>query len=102
MKIAGMPRRKSLIRCLALIVLAAICTQMAVCMSEDYRGAVAGQPAPTTSDCSCHDCGCCSLHTGFPPRAETFPATLIERLPEAPTPRLTEKNPPRLDHPPRS
>ena len=91
------------IRCLALIVLMAICTQMAVCMSEDCRGSESASSAtPGGSDCSCHDCGCCSLHTGFPPRAETFVATLIERLPEAPAPRLTGKPRPRLDHPPRS
>jgi hypothetical protein len=94
--------RSALIRFLALIVLMAICAQMAVCMAEDYRGESAGSTAPIGSDCCCHDCGCCSLHVGFPPRAESFIATLIERVAPAPIPFLTEKPSPRLDHPPRS
>ncbi len=97
-----MPRRKSLIRLLALIVLMAISTQMAICMAEDYRDAASGTTAPFGQDCSCHDCACCSLHVGPPPRTQTFVATQIERLPEAPAPQLTEKPRPRLDHPPRS
>jgi len=91
-----------LIRCLALLVLMAISTQMAVCMAEDYHGESAGSATPIGSDCSCHDCACCSLHVGFPPRAETFIATLIERVAPAPIPSLTDKPRPRLDHPPRS
>lgn len=93
--------KSTLVRSLALVVLMAICTQMAVCMTDDYRGESAGSAVPIGSDCSCHDCGCCSLHVGFPPRTETFVATLIEKLPEAPAPQLTEKPRPRLDHPPR-
>jgi hypothetical protein len=93
---------KVFVRCLAFIVLMAICTQMAVCMAEDYRGSSANSSAPAGSDCSCHDCGCCSLHVGFPARAETFIATLIERVAPVPIPSLTEKPRPRLDHPPRS
>jgi hypothetical protein len=96
-----MPRRKSLIRWLALVVLTAICTQMAVCMAEDYHERYADSTSGG-SDCSCHDCGCCSLHVGFPSRSQTFVATSIERLPERPAPHLTEKPRPRLDHPPRS
>ncbi len=93
---------KLFVRCLALVVLMAICTQMAVCMAEDYRGASANSTAPADSDCSCHDCGCCSLHVGFPPRAQTFVITLIERVASAPVPHLTEEPRPRLDQPPRS
>jgi hypothetical protein len=96
-----MPRRRSLIRWLALVVLMAICTQMAVCMAEDYGDHYADSTS-SGSDCSCHDCGCCSLHTGFPPRTETFVATLIDRVAPPPVPHLTDKPRPRLDHPPRS
>jgi hypothetical protein len=97
-----MPSRRLVVRLLALVVLMAICTQMAVCMAEDCRGESASFATPIGSDCSCHDCACCSLHTGFPPRAQTFIATLIERVAQAPIPSLTEKPRPRLDHPPRS
>lgn len=97
-----MPWRKSLIRCLALIVLMAICAQMAVCMAEDYHEALTNQSVPGGADCSCHDCGCCSLHVGPPSPTQTFVATIIEKLPEVPAPRLTEKPRPRLERPPRS
>ena len=93
---------KVLVRCLAFIVLMAICTQMAVCMAEDCRGEATASTAPVGSDCSCHDCACCSLHVGFPQRTETFITALIERVAPAPIPSLTEKPRPRLDHPPRS
>lgn len=93
---------KVLVRCLAFIVLMAICTQMAVCMAEDYRDASANSTAPADSDCSCRDCGCCSLHVGFPPRPRTLVTTLIERVTPAPVPHLIEKPRPRLDHPPRA
>ena len=89
-------------RSLALLVLMAICTQMAVCMAEDYRGQPVGSSSPLGSDCSCHDCGCCSLHVGFPPRTETFVRTVIERIACAPVPSITDKPRPRMDHPPRS
>jgi hypothetical protein len=75
---------KVFIRCLAFIVLMAICTQMAVCMAEDYRGESSGSTVPIGSDCSCHDSGCCSLHTRFPPRTDTFIAALIEGVAPAP------------------
>jgi hypothetical protein len=93
---------KVLVRCLAFIVFMAIWTQMAVCMAEDYSGASDTSTAPAGSDCSCHDCGCCSLHVGFPPRAQTLVSTRIERITPAPVPHLTDKPSPRLDHPPRS
>jgi hypothetical protein len=91
------------LRWLALIVIMAICTQMAVCMAEDYHGEPDGSttPAGSNSDCSCHDCACCSLHVGFPPRVAAVVATIIELIPTAPVPHLTEKARPRLDHPPR-
>jgi hypothetical protein len=91
-----------LIRCLALIVLMAICTQMAVCMAEDYRGDADSSTAPVGSDCSCHDCGCCSLHVGFPPETQLHPAFLIERVTLVLLAKATEKPALRLDHPPRS
>jgi hypothetical protein len=92
---------KFFLRCLALVVLMAICTQMAVCMAEDCRGESSSSATPVGSDCSCHDCGCCSLHTGFPPQPQNFLATLIERIPFAPAPFASDKPRPRLDHPPR-
>jgi hypothetical protein len=93
---------RSKLRWLGLVVLLAICTQMAVCMAADYRDDITNSSAPAGSDCSCHDCGCCSLHIGFPPEVHCFTVALIERVRPAPTPRITEKPRPRLDHPPRS
>jgi len=93
---------RSKLRWLALLVLLAICTQMAVCMAQDYHDHYAGSAVPSGSDCSCHDCGCCSLHVGFPGHTETFITTLIERVAPEPIPSLTEKPRPRFDHPPRN
>jgi hypothetical protein len=93
---------KLFVRCLALIVLMAISTQMAVCMASDYRDDdIANSSAPAGSDCSCHDCGCCSLHVGFPPEVHCLTVTVIERVPTAHAPHIFEKPRPRLDHPPR-
>src|ERR1700735_3620526 len=97
-----MSSKKTIVRWLGLVVLLAICTQMAVCMATDYRDDIANSSVPAGSDCSCHDCGCCSLHVGFPPEIHCLTAFRIERVPPALTPRITEKPRPRLDHPPRS
>lgn len=97
-----MPGDRPIVRLLALVVLLAICTQMAVCMASDCTEDIASSSAPAGSDCSCHDCGCCSLHVGFPPEVHHLTVTLIERVSPAPAPRIFEKPRPRLDHPPRS
>jgi hypothetical protein len=94
--------KKGVIRWLGLVVLLAICTQMAVCMTSDHCDEIANSGAPAGSDCGCHDCACCSLHVGFPPEIRDFTAVLIERINPAPAPRITEKRSPRIEHPPRS
>src|ERR1700723_3174228 len=97
-----MSSKKTIVRWLALVVLLAICTQMAVCMASDYREDITNSTAPAGSDCGCHDCGCCSLHVGFPLQVHCLTTVLIESVCPAPAPRITEKPSPRLDHPPRS
>src|SRR5271154_5250837 len=54
--------KKGIICWLGIVVLLAICTQMAVCMAFDHSDDIANSSAPAGSDCGCHDCACCSLH----------------------------------------
>src|SRR5580698_7725582 len=99
-----MSPKQVIIRCLALALLFAICGQMAVCMIEDQgpsAASPAGSRAPAGSDCSCHDCGCCSLHVGFPPKDQALTAFLIETVKPAPEPGIIAKALPRLERPPR-
>src|SRR5579863_27875 len=88
------------LRSLALLVLLAISVQMAVCLTEDQH-ASDNITVPSGSDCSCHDCGCCSLHVGFPPQAQSFTAFLIEAICPTPAPRVLVKANARIERPPR-
>lgn len=92
-----------MLRLLALAVLLAISAQMAVCLTEDRASDMHdNSSAPYGSDCSCHDCGCCSLHVGFPPQVQFNRAFLIQPVCSAPAPRTLAKANPRLERPPRS
>jgi hypothetical protein len=97
-------RKHIMLRSLALVVLLAIAVQMAVCLTEDHRACdLRGNASiPYGSDCSCHDCGCCSLHVGFPPQVQSYTAFLIQTVCSAPAPRVLAKANPRLERPPRS
>jgi hypothetical protein len=99
------PRRKHVVlRGLALLVLIAISVQMAVCLTEDQSDSSLrdNTSIPFGSDCSCHDCGCCSLHVGFPPQVQSCTTFLIQTVCSAPAPRVLAKANPRLERPPRS
>ncbi|HEX5229118.1 MAG TPA: hypothetical protein VFW44_15480 [Bryobacteraceae bacterium] len=98
----SIPWRRMVVRWLGLIVLAAICSQMAVCMAADYHERDASSTTPNGSDCNCHDCACCSLHIGPPQPMQTFAATIVARIAPTPVPHLSKESRSRVDRPPRS
>jgi hypothetical protein len=93
-----------LFRSLAFTVLLALCMQMAVCFATDHCLSDISQDTGehSGSDCGCHECACCSLHLGFPPAAQAFAVSLIERIGPSAAPPITDLAGPRLERPPRA